>query len=95
VFAPAAFAIRMKQSSQSLYLKLERPMFDARVVKVMIASPGDVLKERDAAGEVLYECNNIHAEDRGPVLFPFGWKRMAEICQTPVPRGNAARKAQQ
>ncbi len=48
--------------------------FNARVVKVMIASPGDVANERQRVREVLAEWNNIHAEDRKLVLMPIGWE---------------------
>jgi hypothetical protein len=48
--------------------------YDARVVKVMIASPGDVSTERQAVREILNEWNSIHSEDRGLVLLPIGWE---------------------
>ena len=48
--------------------------YDARVVKVMIASPGDVSTERQQVREVLSEWNSIHSEDRGLVLLPIGWE---------------------
>jgi len=48
--------------------------YDARVVKVMIASPGDVSTERQIVREVLNEWNCIHSEDRGLVLLPIGWE---------------------
>src|SRR5580658_3645242 len=48
--------------------------YDARVVKVMIASPGDVSAERQLARDVFYEWNSIHSEDRGLVLLPIGWE---------------------
>jgi hypothetical protein len=47
--------------------------YDARVVKVMIASPGDVSTERQIVREVLQEWNAIHSEDRALVLLPIGW----------------------
>jgi Domain of unknown function (DUF4062) len=48
--------------------------YDARVVKVFLASPGDVSKERQAARDVLYEWNSLHSEDRRLVLLPIGWE---------------------
>ena len=46
--------------------------FDAQVVKVMIASPGDVLAERDMIRGVLDEWNRANAEQQKQVLFAVG-----------------------
>lgn len=43
------------------------------LVKVMIASPGDVSQERHLARAVVDEWNAIHASDRGIVLHSVGW----------------------
>jgi hypothetical protein len=48
--------------------------YNARVLKVMIASPGDVAAERQIARDVIMEWNHIHSEDRGLVLMPIGWE---------------------
>lgn len=48
--------------------------FDARVLKVMIASPGDVSAERQIVRDVLVEWNHVHSEDRRLVLMPIGWE---------------------
>ena len=48
--------------------------YTARVVKVMIASPSDVAKERQLIRDVIQEWNAIHAEDRRIVLMPVGWE---------------------
>lgn len=48
--------------------------FVANVVKVMIASPGDVADERQAIRDIINEWNYIYAEDRGLVLMPVGWE---------------------
>ena len=48
--------------------------YNARVLKVMIASPGDVANERQIAHDVIAEWNDIHSEDRGLVLKPIGWE---------------------
>jgi hypothetical protein len=48
--------------------------YNARVLKVMIASPGDVAAERQIARDVITEWNHIHSEDRGLVLMPIGWE---------------------
>lgn len=48
--------------------------YAAKVYKVMIASPGDVLKERQVIRDVVYEWNSIHSQDRDIVLLPVGWE---------------------
>jgi hypothetical protein len=47
--------------------------FDALVLKVMIASPGDVRDERRIVRDVLLEWNHTHADSRRLVLLPVGW----------------------
>lgn len=47
--------------------------FDAHVLQVMIASPGDVSSERTIVREVLAEWNALHARERKTVLLPIGW----------------------
>src|SRR5688572_30782114 len=49
-------------------------MYQARVVKVMIASPSDVAPEREAARDVIRRWNDLHAEERKVVLMPIGWE---------------------
>jgi len=51
--------------------------FQGTVVKVMIASPGDVATERRTAREVIHEWNAVHAEDRRTVLLPIAWETNA------------------
>ena len=48
--------------------------YNASVLKVMIASPGDVSAERQTIRDVLTEWNSVHSEDRGLVLMPIGWE---------------------
>jgi hypothetical protein len=48
--------------------------YTANVIKIMIASPGDVAKERQLIREVIHEWNAVHAEDRKVVLMPVGWE---------------------
>ena len=48
--------------------------YTARVVKVMIASPSDVAKERQLIRDVVHEWNAVHAEDRKVALMPVGWE---------------------
>ncbi|MEX0728481.1 MAG: hypothetical protein WD065_19570 [Planctomycetaceae bacterium] len=57
--------------------------YSATVLKVMIASPGDVEEERTLVRDVVYEWNSIHSEDRKIVLFPLGW----ETDSTPMMGG--------
>lgn len=47
--------------------------FTAIVLKVMIASPGDVLEERQAIREIILDWNNINAESQQLALMPTGW----------------------
>jgi hypothetical protein len=51
--------------------------YSATVVKVMLASPGDVSQERRLARDVIHEWNAVHAEDRHVVLMPIGWESNA------------------
>lgn len=48
--------------------------YDATVLKVMLASPGDVAQERRLARDVVHEWNVVHAEDRHTILMPVGWE---------------------
>jgi hypothetical protein len=48
-------------------------VFHATIVNVMIASPGDVARERVIAREVIHEWNAINSADRRLVLLPIGW----------------------
>ncbi len=47
--------------------------YSATVFNVMIASPGDVDKEREIARRVIYKWNSLHTEDKQIVLLPIGW----------------------
>lgn len=46
----------------------------ATVLKVMIASPGDVAQERKMIPEVIEEWNAVHSADKGIVLLPAAWE---------------------
>ena len=48
--------------------------FQANVLKVMIASPGDVAAERTIVTEELYRWNNANAVARGLMLHPVKWE---------------------
>lgn len=48
--------------------------FDAKVYKVLVASPGDVDEERQAIPEVIARWNNVNSESIGVVLLPVKWE---------------------
>ena len=48
--------------------------YPATVYKVMIASPSDVVAERNIIREVLQEWNAVNSEKRKIVLLPVGWE---------------------
>lgn len=48
--------------------------FEAKVYKILVASPGDVAEERQAIPEIISEWNNINAEQHNVVLLPVKWE---------------------
>lgn len=48
--------------------------YSANVYNVMIASPGDVAKEKQLAREVILEWNDLHSEQTKIVLLPISWE---------------------
>ncbi len=48
--------------------------YTATVLKVMIASPSDVVEERNIIRDVLNDWNAIHSERRNIVLLPVSWE---------------------
>lgn len=48
--------------------------YTATVLPVMIASPGDVHEERQAARGVIHDWNYIHSLSTNSVLMPVGWE---------------------
>lgn len=48
--------------------------YKAKVVKVMIATPSDVARERQLIRDVIYDWNSVYSEDRDLVLLPVGWE---------------------
>lgn len=48
--------------------------FEAKVFKILIASPGDVDEEREAIPEVISKWNNQNAETNKVVLLPVKWE---------------------
>ena len=67
-------------------------MYGARVVKVMIASPGDVATERAIIRDVIHEWNTIHSEDRAAVLMPVGWETNARPATDERPQDSINRQ---
>lgn len=48
--------------------------YQATVVPIMIASPGDVYEEREVARDVIHTWNYINSMASGAVLLPVGWE---------------------
>ncbi len=48
--------------------------YQATVIKVMIASPSDIVEERNIVRDVLYDWNAIHSERQNIVLLPISWE---------------------
>ena len=53
-------------------------MYRADVVKLMIASPSDVITEREMIRDIVHEWNSVHSEDKSVVLMPVGWDTHAK-----------------
>jgi hypothetical protein len=51
--------------------------FDAKVYKVLIASPSDVQAERDAVTQAIHDWNDDHSEAEGISFVPIRWERHA------------------
>jgi hypothetical protein len=49
--------------------------FSATEYRVLIASPGDVLPERDVIERAIIDWDDEHARDRGVVFLPVRWER--------------------
>lgn len=48
--------------------------YEATVIPIMLASPGDVIEERNIAREVIHEWNAINSNSFNVVLLPVGWE---------------------
>ena len=51
--------------------------YQAQIVRVLIASPSDVMEERDAVEATLHRWNAEHSESAGTVLLPVRWESAA------------------
>ena len=63
--------------------------YQATVYNVMIASPSDILEEREVIRQVIDRWNTIHSENQKVVLLPVAWETHAipetETGFTPPP----------
>lgn len=48
--------------------------YESKVFNIMIASPSDVLSEREIIRKMIYKWNEIHSFTRKIVLLPIGWE---------------------
>lgn len=48
--------------------------YNAKVFNVMIASPNDIITERNIVRTKIYEWNIVHSMQRNIVLLPIGWE---------------------
>ncbi|MBL4758987.1 MAG: hypothetical protein JKY32_15555 [Rhizobiales bacterium] len=48
--------------------------YQATVLKIMIASPGDVIEERNQVRDIIHEWNDINSTSVNCVLMPVGWE---------------------
>lgn len=48
--------------------------FDAKVFRVLIASPSDVIDEREITVKTIQEWNDLHSADKQIVLLPLRWE---------------------
>src|SRR5713101_1313849 len=48
--------------------------YQATVLPIMIASPGDVLEAREVAREAIHEWNYVNSYSANAVLMPVGWE---------------------
>jgi hypothetical protein len=61
--------------------------YDARVLRVLIASPGDVKEERDELTQLMTRWNGVNSEEYGVVLQPVRWELDATPEQGERPQG--------
>ena len=47
--------------------------YQATVIPVMIASPGDVVEERELIRRVIHDWNDVNAESTHAILTAVGW----------------------
>ena len=59
--------------------------YAARVLQILVASPGDVQEEREILSQVIYEWNYTNSRERSIVLLPIRWETHAspEMSSSP------------
>jgi len=66
---------RMRLNETKLIFQTKEKMaFDAKVFRILIASPGDVNDERDLIPEIIEEWNAVNAIHTKVVLMPVKWE---------------------
>ena len=73
------------QSNYILKYKELYMSYQAKVLRVMIASPSDVSEERIIAKEVIHNWNAIHSASRNLILLPVCWEDNIAAESKPVP----------
>lgn len=48
--------------------------YDAKAIEIMIASPSDVVNERQAVRDIIAEWNAVHSRREAVCLMPVGWE---------------------
>ncbi|HCE5206435.1 TPA: DUF4062 domain-containing protein, partial [Vibrio parahaemolyticus] len=48
--------------------------YEAKVFRVLIASPSDVIEEREIAVKTIQEWNDLNSSERQIVLLPLRWE---------------------
>ena len=61
--------------------------YEASVFSVLIASPGDVAKERALVREVLHEWNALHSFSTKKVFLPLSWESHSHPSMSDRPQG--------
>ena len=61
--------------------------YQATVYRILVASPADVTKERQAISEVIGIWNDAHSEDHGVVLVPVRWEMHSTPAMGDRPQG--------
>ncbi len=49
-------------------------MKTVRLIKIFIASPGDVSDQRDEVEKIIWDWNNEHTDSKNIVLMPIRWE---------------------
>lgn len=60
-----------------LFLRFWSHIIYKCTIKVFIASPGDVMLQRDEIEDIIVDWNNQHTDDKNIVLLPIRWEKNA------------------